>query len=325
MLRLLIRGVLLIGVLVAAAVYHGVSVYHQPGPLTGETVMVVPKGASVAAIAQQLASQGVIANALAFRVGARIEGVDATLRAGEYLFPAAVSIADVVAILRQGKVLVRRLTVPEGLTSGQIVELVRGVDVLQGDVDEVPVDGTLLPETYYYTAGETRRRLIERMTAAMQESVQELWQNRAPDLPLANPHQAVVLASIVEKETAVPEERPRVAAVFLNRLKLGMRLQADPTVVYALSGSAGSLNRPLTLADLQDPSPYNTYMVDGLPPGPIGNPGRAAIAAVLRPAVTDELYFVADGSGGHAFARTLDEHNRNVARWRAQQRGVATP
>ena len=320
--RLVAAALVAAGIAAAALAVHGIDVYRRPGPLVGDAVVVVPKGAGVAAIAERLATEGVITSPSIFRIGARIEGVDADLRAGEYLFPASVSIADVVAILRLGKVLVRRLTVPEGLTSAQIVELVRGIEVLPGEAGAVPADGALLPETYHYSAGETRRRLIERMAAAMDETVRALWQDRAADLPLAAPADAVILASIVEKETALAEERPRVAAVFLNRLRLGMRLQADPTVAYGLNGGT-PLNRPLTVADLQAPSPYNTYVIDGLPPGPIGNPGRAAIAAVLRPLATDELYFVADGAGGHAFARTLDEHNRNVARWRAQQRGAA--
>jgi UPF0755 protein len=325
-LRAAITGCLIVACLIAiAATVYGVDLYRRPGPLTGETVVVVPKGASVAAIAQRLFSEGVIASPLLFRIGARMEGVDSDLRAGEYLLPAGISIADVVAMLRQGRVLVRRLTVPEGLTSAQVVDLVRGIAVLEGEPGEVPAEGTLLPETYHYSTGENRRRLIERMAAAMDETVRALWADRAPDLPLESREEAVALASIVEKETALAEERPRVAAVFLNRLRLGMRLQADPTVVYGLAGPAGSLNRPLTQADLQTPTPYNTYLIDGLPPGPIANPGRAAITAVLRPIASEELYFVADGSGGHAFARTLDEHNRNVARWRAQQRGALVP
>ena len=212
----------------------------------------------------------------------------------------------------------RNFTVAEGLTTAQVLALLDGAEGLEGRIVDASLllEGAFLPETYAYSWGETKQSLVARMRHAMTETLDELWAGRAEGLPLASPHAALVLASMVEKETALAEERPRVAAVFFNRLRRGMRLQSDPTVVYALLHGKGSLVRPLTLADLKIDDPYNTYRVRGIPPGPIANPGRAAIAAVLRPLVTDELYFVADGSGGHVFARSLKEHQRNVRRLR---------
>lgn len=297
--------------------------YLGPGPLTREAVVVIPRGASVPAIAAALDEAGVIRGQVPFRLGIALEGAASRLKAGEYLFTPEVSGRAVALALQQGAVRVRRLTVPEGLTSAQVVALLRAAEGLEGEIAAIPDEGTLLPETYHYVFGDDRRALLERMAASMRKALDELWPTRAADLPLTTPAEVVILASIVEKETALADERPRVAAVFLNRLRLGMRLQADPTAAYAAGESRAPLERPLTPADLQRASPYNTYQVDGLPPGPIANPGRAALAAVLSPARSDELYFVADGSGGHAFARTLDEHNRNVARWRSVQKRTA--
>jgi UPF0755 protein len=224
----------------------------------------------------------------------------------------------VLSLLREGRTVVRHLTIPEGLTTVEILALLDDAPGLSGDRSP-PAEGTLLPETYNYSWGDSRAGMMARMQKAMAETLAKLWASRAAGLPLATPEAAVTLASLVEKETALAAERPRVAGVFVNRLRLGMRLQSDPTVVYALTAGKGPLGRELTRADLEVPSPYNTYRIDGLPPGPIANPGRAAIAAALQPLASRELYFVADGSGGHAFASTLEEHNRNVTRWRKLQ------
>jgi len=286
----------------------------RPGPLPAAVSVIIPRGASVAAIAYQLDRREVISNTYLFRLLARTSGVESSLRAGEYAFSAGVSMREVLRMLREGETVVRKITVPEGWTVQQVVALLLESPGLEGPVAP-PREGTVLPETYQYTWGDSREDVLRRMSVAMHGALDELWRGRAADLPIADPDDAVVLASVVEKETALPAERPRVAAVFLNRLRAGMRLQADPTVVYAIWGG-NAASRPLTLADLQFPSAYNTYVSDGLPPGPIANPGRAALQAVLQPAQTDELYFVADGSGGHAFARTLAEHQRNVLRWR---------
>ena len=280
----------------------------------------LPRGSGVMAIAGRLADAGVVADARLFAYGTRAYGAHRSLRAGEYRFPARASMADVMAKLAAGDMVQRRFTVPEGLTSREIVALLAATEGLVGEVAEVPPDGTLLPETYYFTHGDTRAAVIRRMQEAMRATLDDLWRERAEDLPLDDPTDAVVLASIVERETALAHERPRVAGVFVNRLRLGMRLQSDPTVAYAVTDGAMPLDRPLTQSDLAFASPYNTYVSGGLPPGPIGNPGRAAHAPVVRPADTRDLYFVADGSGGHAFARTYAEHRRNVQAWRRIER-----
>jgi UPF0755 protein len=221
-----------------------------------------------------------------------------------------------VALLRSGRVLLHPIAVPEGLTVQEVFALLAGNEVLSGDLPPLPPEGTLLPETYMTPRGESRAEVVERMRAAMHVALDELWAKRRPDLGLRSPEEALVLASIIEKETAVPKEYRLVSAVFHNRLERGMKLQTDPTVIYGLTGGKGPLGRELTRADLEAAHPYNTYVIDGLPPGPIAIPGRGALAAALDPAPVGYLYFVADGDGGHAFAETLAEHNRNVTRWR---------
>jgi UPF0755 protein len=307
-------AVALVVLVVAAAAFYAIDQYCRPGPLLSASSVIIPKGTTVAGIAQMLEGAQVISAPLFFRVAVRLEGAESVLRAGEYQFPPGISMRDALLKLRTGDTVVRRFTLPEGMTSRQAVALLNDAVGLDGEVAAVPVEGAILPETYSYAWGDNRAEMIHRMAQAMTTAIDELWPERDPAIPLASSREAVILASIVEKETAVPGERPRVAAVFLNRLRLGMKLQADPTVAYAVYGGNDAAH-PLTLADLQHASPYNTYVVEGLPPGPIANPGRAALEAVLRPAHSDELFFVADGSGGHAFARTLDEHQRNVTRW----------
>jgi len=286
-----------------------------PGPAVAPVTVIVPHGTGSSAIAQQLQEAGVIDASWLFLLGAKMTGHQ-PLQAGEYAFPAQVSLASVIDMMRRGQVVIHKLTFAEGLTVQQILTQLRQADGLSGKITLPPEEGSVMPQTYYYSYGDSRDAVLARMGRAMTESLDELWPKRSRTLSLTSKMDALILASIVERETALPEERPHVAAVFLNRLKLHMRLQSDPTVIYALSNGQGVLDRPLKHDDLAMRSPYNTYFSDGLPPGPICNPGRASIIAVLNPAASDDLYFVADGTGGHVFAKTLAEHNRNVTRWR---------
>lgn len=291
---------------------------RAPGPLAEDTIVVLPPGLSLRQVAGLLFDAGAIDEPGLFVAWLRLSGDARRLKAGEYLIPAAASARRIRNLLRRGDTVVHRFTVAEGLTSKQVVALLRAEPALSGDIAAIPPEGTLLPETYHYSRGDSRSALLERMRAAMERTLLELWDGRAGDLSLATPADALTLASIVEKETAIAAERPRVAAVFVNRLRRGMKLQSDPTVAYGLHGGDPP-ERPLTTADLARGTPFNTYVIDGLPPGPIANPGRQSLAAVLNPANTTELYFVADGSGGHAFANSLDEHQRNVRKWRRLQ------
>ncbi len=289
--------------------------FHAPGPLPEAHAVVIPRGGP-ARLGEVLAESGVIAHPLALRLATWATGDEGPLRAGEFLFPAAASLREVLTILRTARPVQHRLTIPEGLTAAAIALLVDGIDTLSS-ATPVPAEGMVMPDTYLHERGTPRATVLDRATRAMERTLADAWANRADNLPLATPQEMLTLASIVERETARPDERPRVAQVFVNRLRRGMRLQSDPTVVYAVSGGGGTLDRPISRADLDALTPYNTYRIPGLPPGPIASPGAAALAAVAHPAGGDEIYFVADGTGGHAFARTLEEHNRNVARWRA--------
>jgi UPF0755 protein len=310
---------------VAGGAYWAFKKFHEPGPAAADTTVVIERGLGVQTIAQKLADAGVISEPLVFMAGVRVYGEGRPLQAGEYRFTAHLNMRQVMEQMIDGATIAHRLTVPEGLTSAEIVALVVAAPDLEGGVPVVlPANGTLLPETYFFTKGDRREQILGRMSKAMSDTLAELWESRDATLPLKTPAEAVTLASIVEKETGVPDERSRVASVFYNRLDQGMALQSDPTVIYALTGGNGSLGRALTKADLQIADPFNTYVHVGLPPGPIANPGRASLEAVLHPAATKDLYFVADGTGGHAFAETLVEHNKNVAAWRKLQQSQQT-
>ncbi|MFG1431480.1 endolytic transglycosylase MltG [Xanthobacter sp. V2C-8] len=298
------------------ALWYGEHAYNGPGPLAAEKTVLIPRGAGVRDMAETLEREGVIDNWLVFILGQKMMRPDASMKAGEYLFKPGQSMASVVDAIASGKVVVHQVTIPEGLTSLQVVQRLLANDLLTG-TPVVPLEGTLLPETYRIHRGMSRDEVLKQMADAQQKLVKALWEKRDPDLPLKNTQEMIILASIVEKETGEPEERAKVAAVFVNRLNKKMRLQSDPTIIYGIVGGKGSLGRPISRTDIVAPTAYNTYTVDGLPPGPIGNPGRDALAAVANPAHTKDIYFVADGTGGHAFAETLADHNKNVARWRA--------
>lgn len=315
MLRWLGGAIVLLAALAGLAAWQASRIYQAPGPLAEPANHVVPRGGTEV-IAASLLRAGIVEDGRAFALAAWLTRPQGPLRAGEFAFPARASLAEVLAVLREARPVQRRLTIPEGLTAAQILALLERTEGLTGPIP-VLAEAEILPETYAYQWGDARAPLLRRAEAAMDAALAEAWAQRAEGLPLATAREALVLASIVEEETALPEERPRVAAVFLNRLRRNMPLQSDPTVAYAASSGAG-LDRPLSRADLERDSPFNTYRVRGLPPAPIAAPGRDSLRAVTRPAQTEELYFVANGEGGHAFARTLEEHNRNVARWRAR-------
>jgi UPF0755 protein len=286
-------------------------------------VVNLPRGTGLNRIAETLEEQGVIGNSLIFRAGVMYFGKASALKAGEYAIPSGASPQRVMEILIEGKAIVYKLTLPEGLTTAMALDLVSKHVSLQGEVTRMPAEGDLLPETYIFNRGMSRDALIERMEKDHAAVIDELWEKRAPNLPISTKEEAVILASIVEKETGVANERPRVASVFVNRLRKGMKLQSDPTIIYGLTKGV-PLGRGIRQSELDKATPYNTYVINGLPPTPIANPGREAIAAVLNPAETDDLFFVADGTGGHVFASTLAEHDRNVQNWRQIERERAS-
>lgn len=324
----IITVLVLVLIVVGGALIFGKGRFEAPGPLQEDKVVNIPPRSGIMDIADLLTREGVMdAHRLVFIGGVFALNARSELKAGEYLFPKGASVKDVVETIVEGKVVQHQLTIPEGLTSEQIVARLLESDILSGNVKDVPREGSLLPDSYHFNRGFTREQMIQRMRQAQDRLVREVWERRNPDLPLKTPDQLVILASIIEKETGKPEERTRIAAVLTNRLKQKMKLQSDPTIIYGLVFGKGTLGHPLTKSEIAQPTPYNTYIIDGLPPGPIANPGRGAIEAAANPARTKELFFVADGTGGHAFAETYDQHLKNVARLRAlegEQKGEAS-
>jgi UPF0755 protein len=308
--------ILLAGIAAGLVLAAGKQRFEAPGPLESDKIVNIPRGLGLRDIADVLQREGVIAQSWVFVGGVLVRKANSELKAGEYEFRRQASTADVVATLIEGKVIQHAITIPEGLTSEQIIARLDDNEVLTGKIKEIPKEGTLLPETYYFSRGTPREQLIVQMQQKQRRLVQEIWDRRASDLPIKTVEQLIVLASIVEKETGKPDERTRVAAVFINRLKQHMKLQSDPTIIYGLVGGKGTLGRPILRSEIEQPTPYNTYVIDGLPPGPIANPGRASLEAAANPARTKELYFVADGTGGHAFSETLEQHQKQVARLR---------
>jgi UPF0755 protein len=314
---------IVVSVAVGGALYLGKQRFEASGPLSDDKVVNIPRGLGIRDISDLLVREGVIDQPWVFIGGVLVLKARGDLKSGEYQFSKGASLADVVNTIIENKVVQHALTIPEGLTSEQIVAKLLENDTLSGQIKEIPREGTLLPETYKFTRGMAREQIIQRMSQAHRNLLQEIWEHRMPDLPVKTPEQLVTLASIVEKETGKPDERSRVASVFVNRLKSKMRLQSDPTIIYGLTGGKGSLGRPILKSEIEQPTPYNTYVIDGLPPGPIANPGRASLEAAANPARTKDLYFVADGNGGHVFSENYEQHQKNVARLRVIEKNGA--
>ena len=308
---------LLVGMLAVGGLFYFVRVvFDRQGPLDHSTVIVIPKGWGVNEIAARLESEGIISDRRVFMASVYYFSAAKKLKAGEYEVRKSASIRQVLDTLVEGKSILYKVSVPEGLTSFQIAEILRSDPNLVGEVVEIPAEGTILPDTYRYARNTDRQDLLRRMQADQAKFLEAVWGTRAPNLPFQNIEQALTLASIVEKETGRPDERDRIAGVFINRLRKGMRLQSDPTIIYGVTKGKGTLGRPILKSDIDGETTYNTYKIDGLPPTPICNPGRAAIEAVLNPADTQDVYFVADGTGGHAFAESIRDHQDNVRKWR---------
>jgi UPF0755 protein len=303
--------------------YYGRQILETPGPLQEDKVVNIPTRAGKRDIADALQREGVInVNPWLFIGGVFALKASSDLKPGEYSFQKNASLRDVIATIVEGKVVQHAVTVPEGLTSEQIVTRLTDNDIFAGSVREIPREGTLLPETYKFPRGTTRDQVIQRMQQTQKRVLAEIWERRNPDVPIKSPEQLVVLASIVEKETGKADERSRVAAVFVNRLRQKIKLQSDPTIIYGLVGGKGTLGRPIKRSEITQPSPYNTYVIEGLPPGPIANPGRASLEAAANPARTRDLFFVADGTGGHTFTETYDQHQKNVAKLRTLEKQI---
>ncbi|PRD51013.1 UPF0755 protein [Phyllobacterium myrsinacearum] len=314
--------VVLLVIAAAAAVYFGKVAFNEPGPTEVTANYVVKNGSGIVEIADGLERRGIITDGRVFKYGVQAYGFQRDMKAGEYEIKAHASMREIMDLLRSGKSVLHSLTVPEGLTVDQILQRISEDDVLVGALPAVaPAEGTLFANTQRFSRGMTREEILKKMQADQKKLVEDIWARRDQSIPLKTIEEFVTLASIVEKETGKADERPRVAAVFINRLNKRMRLQSDPTIIYGLFGGKGKpADRPILKSDLEKPTPYNTYTINGLPPGPIANPGRDALEAVAHPSQTKDLYFVADGSGGHVFAETLDDHNDNVKRWRTVEK-----
>lgn len=292
--------------------------YASPGPLAQRTSVLFKKGTGFRQIVDQMYDAGVIRHPLLFKAIAVISGDARKFKAGEYNFSAAISPRLIMEIIAEGRVVVHKITIAEGLSVRQVIALLGSQELLEGVIVNRIDEGSLLPQTYHYVYGDQRQDIISRMQAGMRSTLAQLWEKRAPGLPFATPEEALTLASIVEKETSVPAERGRVAAVYINRLRKGMKLQADPTVIYGIEqqNDGAPLGHALTGTELRSDTPYNTYLRAGLPPTPIANPGRQAIEAVLNPPDTKDFYFVATGTGGHNFSPSYEGHSKNVKAYR---------
>jgi len=318
-----VSGLLTLAVVLAIGAMIAITLFNrqtgEPGPLQTDKVVLIPSRSGTSEIAEILKREGVIDHPSLFEMAARFGG-KAPLKHGEYVFKAHSSVSEAIDTLATGRQVQHAVTFPEGLTSEQIVARLNDNDVLSGEINEIPPEGALLPDTYKFERGATRQQILNLMRTKQREVLNQIWMRRNAEIPVRTPAEMVTLASIVEKETGRADERPRVAGVFINRLLKRMKLQSDPTIVYGLVGGRGTLGRGIQRSEIERATPYNTYVIEGLPPGPIANPGRAALEAVANPSRTKDLYFVADGTGGHAFADSLEGHQRNVTRWRQVER-----
>lgn len=312
---------LVIGGAAGAGLKYFARYVDQPGPLMEQKIVFIAPGTGTRAMAEQLQREHVIEESYAFLAGVKLWGYAGKLQAGEYDMIPGISLRNVVGKIAQGDVYARNVTIPEGLTSVDIMKIINAADAMSGTIAAPPAEGSVMPETYAYIRNDDRNKLLSEAQRSMSDTVQDLWEKRTGGLPFTTSDEALVLASIVEKETRIPAERAKVAGVYINRLRKGMLLQSDPTVIYAVTKGNGKLDRVL-YEHLAIDSPYNTYKYPGLPPTPICSPGRAAIEAVMQPEASDYLYFVADGQGGHIFAKDMAEHEANVAKYRAVQRQI---
>jgi len=314
----ILAAVIVIAILIAGVVEWGYAAFNAPGPAApqgNETVVVIKPGSGTRGIAETLTEAGVLNRTTVFQIGVHVFSPKAALKAGEYAIPSHATMRQIMDILVAGKSIQHKVTLAEGLTSQMVYDIVKADTVLKGSAGPVPAEGTLLPETYLFQRGETREHLIAKMKAAQTAVIDALWERRAETLPIKSKEEALVLASIVEKETGIPSERAHIAAVFMNRLRMGMKLQSDPTIIYGIT-KGYPIGRRINRSEIEAATPYNTYVIPALPPEPICNPGKDAIAAVLNPIESKDLYFVADGSGGHVFAETVEEQTKHVAAWR---------
>lgn len=321
-LSLLVIAIILIGGLF----FFGLNRFYSPGNIPEDTTFLVESGSSLGVTAERLETRGLIDNRMIFQAAGIALKKQGKLKAGEFKIAAHSSMADILSELTEGTPVLYGVTVPEGFTSWQVIERINADSHLIGEITSLPPEGSILPNTYSYIPGDTRQSVLDKMQAAHKKALEEVWANRDPDLPIKTPEELVTLASVVEKETGVASERPQVAAVFVNRLKKGMRLQSDPTIIYGITKGQSTLGRGLKKSELEAKTPYNTYQIDGLPAGPIANPGIESLRAAANPAKTNDLYFVAAGpvpSDGHLFSETYAQHRKNVAKWRAIEKQMA--
>lgn len=321
-LSLLVIAIILVGGLF----FFGLNRFYSPGNIPEDTTFLVESGSSLGVTAERLETRGLIDNRMIFQAAGIALKKQGKLKAGEFKIAAHSSMADILSELTEGTPVLYGVTVPEGFTSWQVIERINADSHLIGEITSLPPEGSILPNTYSYIPGDTRQSVLDKMQAAHKKALEEVWANRDPDLPIKTPEELVTLASVVEKETGVASERPQVAAVFVNRLKKGMRLQSDPTIIYGITKGQSTLGRGLKKSELEAKTPYNTYQIDGLPAGPIANPGIESLRAAANPAKTNDLYFVAAGpvpSDGHLFSETYAQHRKNVAKWRAIEKQMA--